>query len=34
MASVLETITTATPDQAIIDNARNKFAEIKAILNS
>jgi len=33
MASVLDTLTSATPDQAIINNAKAKFAEIKTILN-
>ena len=34
IASVLDTITSDTPDQAIIDDAKAKFNEIKAILNS
>lgn len=34
LADVLDTVTSPTPDQTIIDNAKAKFAEIKTILNS
>lgn len=34
IAEVLNTITSETPDQAIIDNAKSKFTEIKAILKA
>jgi len=34
LASVLDTITSETPDQAIIDNAKAKFNLIQTILNN
>ena len=34
IASTLDTITSDTPDQTIITEAKTKFAEIKTILNS
>lgn len=33
IAGVLDTLTSGNPDQAIIANAKTKFAEIKDILN-